>query len=501
MPYITLLSSLPARRVRVVCLSLAVALVAAACGAPGPAAVRIVHFNDIGEIGPLEGGRTGGLARVASVVRELESDEVPVLVTLGGDFLSPSAIGTARLDGEPLAGRQTVAVLNALGLDVATFGNHEFDLSEPLLRQRLRETAFAMVSSNVTDAAGQPFDEVEPHAVLSVESGGRTLRLGVVAVTIAFNLKPYVRYVPPIEAVREQVRTLERRTDAIVALTHQDLVADVELANAVPEIDLVLGGHDHENWNIRRGQHFTPIIKADANTRSVAIVTLTFGEPGAEPDVEAGHRVLDTAVPVDPVVDAEVGRWMDIGLQAFRDSGFEPDAVVATLTEPLDGRERTVRNVPSSLADVITAAMAKEVGGADAVVLNGGSIRIDDVALPGPVTEYDVIRMLPFGGSVLKASVEGALLARILDAGEENRGVGGYLQTRGVSRADSRWNVQGEPIAPNRRYVVALPEFLLTGGETRLGFLTREHPQVHEVEAFRDVRRALIDELRRRYGR
>ena len=50
-----------------------------------------------------------------------------------------------------------VAVLNLLGLDWATLGNHEFDIPEAAFRARLAESKFRIVASNVTDAAGAPF--------------------------------------------------------------------------------------------------------------------------------------------------------------------------------------------------------------------------------------------------------------------------------------------------------------------------------------------------------
>ena len=63
-------------------------------------------------------------------MKDLKRTRQPVFLTLGRKTtLSPSAIGTARVDGEPLAGRQTVDVLNGVGLDWATFGNHEFNVS------------------------------------------------------------------------------------------------------------------------------------------------------------------------------------------------------------------------------------------------------------------------------------------------------------------------------------------------------------------------------------
>src|SRR5947208_3000844 len=113
------------------CLAVAgcIALVADACGR-SPAVVTILHFNDVYEIDAVGGGRAGGLSRVASVLRELKRTQPAVLTTLGGDYLSPSALGTAKVDGQRLAGRQMVSVLNALGVDWATFGNHEFDVPE-----------------------------------------------------------------------------------------------------------------------------------------------------------------------------------------------------------------------------------------------------------------------------------------------------------------------------------------------------------------------------------
>ena len=76
-------------------------------------------------------------------------------MTLGGDYLSPAAIASAIVDGEPLAGRQMVDVLNHVGLDWAVLGNHEFDVSESAFRSRLAEGRFRVIASNVSDVNGQ----------------------------------------------------------------------------------------------------------------------------------------------------------------------------------------------------------------------------------------------------------------------------------------------------------------------------------------------------------
>ena len=469
-----------------------------ASSAPKPVTVTIVHLNDVYEILPVEGGKSGGLARVATVIQQLRKTRSPLMVTLGGDYLSPSALGTAIVDGRPIAGRQMVDVLNATGVDWATFGNHEFDVSEAAFRAHLAQAKFRLVSSNVTDAGGQPFPGVATSAIVPVRAGARTVRIGLIGVTIDSNRKGWVRFREAIEAARAEIEKLRGRTDAIVALTHLSLAQDAEFVEAVPGIDLVLGGHEHENWLMYRGP-FVPIVKADANVRSLAIVTMTFGAPGTRPEVASRLQRIDDSIAAAPAVDAVARQWVERGFEAFRRQGFAPEAVVATTTEPLDGRESTVRNRSGRLTDLIAASMAREAGAVDVAVFNGGSVRIDDVLPPGSITEYDIIRVMPFGGKVLKATFDGELLARVLDTGINNEGMGGFLQTWGTRRDNGVWLVQGRPIEPARRYTVALNDFLLTGGETNMGFLTRANPQVRDVVELRDIRRVVIEELARTY--
>ncbi|MSO30975.1 MAG: bifunctional metallophosphatase/5'-nucleotidase [Acidobacteria bacterium] len=478
--------------------------------AQSPLTVTILHINDVYEIDAVEGGRYGGLARVATVLRGLERSRPPVLMTHGGDYLSPSAIGTAVIDGQPLAGRQMVDVLNGVGLDWAVLGNHEFDLPEAAFHARIAEGRFKIVASNISDVNGQPFPGTVRSAIVPLRSGGRQVRLGLIGLTIDANRRPWLRYSPPAEAARAQIAQLQGKVDAVIALTHLSLAGDQALVTEVPGIDVVLGGHEHENWLLRRGAGFTPIVKADANARTVAVVTLTFpastaaaarrgAVPTGRPSVTTRFQVIDERVQADRTVQSAANRWTTAAFTAFRKSGFEPERVIATATEPLDGRESIVRNRAGRLTDLLTAAFDREAGGVDVAIMNGGSIRIDDVLQPGPVTEYDVIRILPFGGSVTRATFDGSLLASVLDIGMKNQGTGGYLHLRGAVRDGEQWVVQGTPLDPAERYRVALTDFLMSGGETNLGFLTRTNPGVHDVQNLRDVRMALIDQLRVSY--
>jgi 5'-nucleotidase len=189
---------------------------------------------------------------------------------------------------------------------------------------------------------------------------------------------------------------------------------------------------------------------------------------------------------------------MDLGMAAFRADGFHPDEPVATTPVPLDGREAVIRNQPTRLTDLIADAM-RHAANTNLSIFNAGSVRIDDVLLPaGDISQYDIIRVLPFGGAVVRATFTGALLSRVLQVGERNRGTGGFLQYAGITRDPEGFKVDGKGIDPSAKYPLAIADFLLTGGEANLGFLTRTNPDVSDITDLRDVRLAVIDELKRR---
>lgn len=495
-------------------LSLACAVLLAGCAAtaptvappaaaPGDVTFTILHFNDVYEITPVEGGRAGGLARVATLRHQLLAADPNTLTVLAGDLFGPSALGTARVDGQRLNGRQMVAVLNAVGVDVAALGNHEFDVSEDDFRARLAESHFPYVSANVAPPAGAAaYPNVWPSIVLPVVvAPGDTLRVGVVSAVIPSAQKPYVVYTPPVEALAAETARLVPRADVIVALTHLAFADDATIAATVPGVDLVLGGHEHENIRAYRGLAFVPVLKADANVRTVYVHHVTVHRATGAVEVASDLVEVTDAIPDDPAVAAEVARWVEAGTAGFRAEGFDPARVVAVTTEPLDGREATVRTRPARLGALIAEAFRQAAGAPEAALFNSGSVRVDDVLLAGPFTEYDAIRVLPFGGEVVTVRMPGALLARVLAQGEANAGSGGYLQTAGIERTPAGWTVGGQPLDEARTYLVATSDFLVSGRETGLDYLNAEtSPDIVIAGRHGDVRRALIDQLARVYG-
>lgn len=463
--------------------------------------ITLLHINDVYEISAVEGGKSGGLARVATLLERLRRENPATRMLLGGDFVSPSALGTARVNGERLAGRQMIAVLNAVGLDLTTLGNHEFDISEAALAARIGESRFAYVSTNVTDSLGRPLLGIPRHLILRLtDARGRTARIAVVGATVDQVHRGNLRYLPTVDAIRRQLAVLKDSADAFIALTHLRLQDDVSLADSLPELDLILGGHEHENWMLRRGARFTPIIKADANARSAAIVTLAI-RSGARPVVEWQLLSITDSIAEQPVVAAEVKHWTEIAYEAFRRDGLAPERVIATLPAPLDAREAIVRNQENDFTRILTRSLRAEAPEAEVAVFNAGSVRLDDVLPPGPVTEYDVIRLLPFGGKVVEVEMTGGLLRRVLDQGDRNRGIGGFLLRANAAPAPGGWQIGSVPLDTLRRYRVVTSDFLISGGEQNLGYLSVQNPDLTLLRTLRDVRLVVIDELKRRYGR
>lgn len=478
---------------------LAIALIKPAT-AQTPIDITLLQFNDIYEITPVGGGKSGGLARLATLRKQLLQQNPHTYTILPGDLFSPSALGTAKVNGEPLAGKQMVDVLNHIGLEYATFGNHEFDIPKNLFYQRLKESKFKWFSSNVFDENGQAFPGVPPYEIITVPAkDGKQIKIGLIGVTLDSNSTNYVSYTDAIESAKEQVKALKNQVDIIVGVTHLNLAQDQKLAETVPEIDLILGGHEHENIQQWRGQDFTPLFKADANIRTVYIHNLRYNPNTKNLEISSHLQPITDKIPEDTETAAIVQQWLDRGFQAFRSSGFKPEEVVATTTITLDGLESSVRNKPTLLTDLIARGILREVTGAELAIFNSGSIRIDDTLPPGIVTQYDIIRVLPFGGKILAAEIEGSVLEKVLNQGVANKGTGGYLQTANVSKSSdsSTWLIDGKPLEARRRYRVAINEFLLSGKETGLDFLNPQQPGVKVLETKRDIRFTLIDELKR----
>jgi 5'-nucleotidase len=467
--------------------------------------LTLLQINDVYEITPVSGGKEGGMARLATLRKQLAAKNPNTFMILAGDVVSPSALGTAVIDGERLAGKQMISVLNAVGLNYCTFGNHEFDLKEQPFLQRLAESKFKWFASNAFDRNQKPFPDVAENVIFTVaNASNQQARIGLFGVMLTKNKPDYVTYTEPLDAAKKQALALRDKVDILIAVTHLQLEDDVKLAQTVPGLDLILGGHEHENVQVWRGANFTPILKADANARSAYIHDLTYDTETRQLRIDSRLQPITDEVPEDAEAGQVVQSWVDRAFGAFKKMGFEPGKLVVNSPEALDGRESAVRHYPGKLTDLIAEGFFNAAAGAELAIVNGGSVRIDDVLPPGNITEYDVIRILPFGGNVASVEMRGRLLQQVLEQGAANKGTGGFLQTARVSWSAEKngWLINGKPLDQRRNYKVALSDFLISGNEQGLSFLNEKNRDLKVLDKnVMEVRRALMAQLQKEFAR
>ena len=400
----------------------------------------------------------GGLARVATLVRELRGQNPHTLFVLAGDTLSPSLLSTLR------QGAQMIEGWNAVGLDVATFGNHEFDFGAGVLAERVRESRFAWLSANVLDrTTGQPAAGAGRGRVW--ELGG--VRVGVIGLTTpeaarTSNPGPGLRFEDPLTAGRAAFAALEP-VDLRVAVTHLPLRQDRELA-AATAVDAILGGHDHDAMLHEQGR--TVIVKAGSDALNVGQV---------EYEVRCG-AVLARRQRLIPV-DERLAEAADIAAFVRGQAALlarELDVEVGHTAVALDARESLTRREETPLGRFV-AGLVRDRVGAQVGLLNSGAVRGNRVIPPGPITKKDVRELLPFSNTVTLLEVTGVALRAALERSVDElpRPTGHFLQTAGIQMTVDPARppgqrvgpivIEGRPLDPAGLYRVAVPDYLARG--------------------------------------
>lgn len=233
-------------------------LVAAFCGASfAQKQLVILHTNDThSTIEPVSmyskvkeaAGKAGFLRRVA-MVKEQRKQNPGLLLFDSGDFSQGSTYYTM------FKGEVEIGLMNIMGYDAATIGNHEFDFGLDNLALLALKAKFPIVCSNC-DFDGTPCEGLIKKYIVIERDG---IRIGVFGLTpkveglvMRENIEG-VKYIDPIEASKEMVKTLreKEKCNVVVCLSHlgwglgPEYMDDQQLVAATNGIDIVLGGHSH----------------------------------------------------------------------------------------------------------------------------------------------------------------------------------------------------------------------------------------------------------------
>jgi 5'-nucleotidase len=460
-------------------------------------ALTILHTNDTHAAHQPNSDGNGGVARQATVVNQVRAESENVLLVDAGDRF------TGSLFHQQYRGQDQVQLMNALGYDVMTLGNHEFDDGEDVLLEFVNGLEFPVVGANIDFG---PFEDLTarilPYVILDV--GGQ--QVGVIGMvtpdtTITSSPSDEVSFnADMVGVVAEAVSALSLAdVNKIILLTHTGIEVDQELLTQLSGVDIVIGGHSHTLLsNTYAAAQFAYPITAE----TLAGEPIVYAQAGSN-NVYLGH--LEVEFDAAGLVAAAGGDT--ILLSRF----ITPDPTVAGIVETLAAPIEELKQTPvgetnvflvgdravcrvgeCNLGNFVTDAMRAETG-AQIAITNGGGIRSNvpvgaetpaDVALPEPlqVTLGDVLTVFPFGNLVSTFSLTGADVVVALENGVSlvEEGAGRFPQVSGIryswdgsKPAGSRIvsvEVLGTdgaytPIDPAATYTLVSNDFMRRGGD------------------------------------
>lgn len=352
-------------------------------------------------------GTDGKLVIVSTNDIHSQIDNFPSLVTLLDSYRSREGVdvlyvdagdrwtGSPYVDMAPEQYKPIVDLLNAAGLDIATFGNHEWDNGNNLLAKRTREAAFVNILTNA-DVSGTALDFIPPHHI--VETGG--LKIGFTGmVTTAVNGHPDgklenfggIEFYDPYETAARYAPMADS-VDLYILISHLGFQDDSLLAVLHPEIDLIIGGHSHTVIPEGMDVNGTVVTQTGRNLVYAGITEISH-RGGKITAIDNRLVMLDT-IPRNAVTAAMVAQIKN-----------EPHLLetVGTATGELD---------KIALMNLFSDAM-RDAAGTDFAFHNMGGMRIDRLEA-GDIVKADVYSAEPFGNTVVTVSMTMAEIAQLL---------------------------------------------------------------------------------------
>ena len=450
----------------------------------------LYHTSDVhGFFYPREG--RGGFAALKAV---LNGEKRPFLLLDSGDF----ANGTAETRSSK--GLKAVEMMNRMGYDAATVGNHEFDFTEDGLAPLFEKADFAVLAANLrnTDSGGFPAF-VQPYRVFEADG----VRVGVVGLANRKPAKPVKKYrfSKPLEALEKALAAMEaQKPDVVVVLAHDSLadykngilpyMGDIALKYG-GRVHAVLGGHAHK---IFQNEYINGVLFVESGSYLTGVSRIT-----VETDDETG-KFVSAKSELIPLVTAKTGE--DEEMKAYADSLREPgvDEVVGTASDVLTKLPADENRQDSPLNDWI-ADLLREYSGAQIAVHNNGGTRVD--MKKGPVTKRDLIDIHPFDNTVTLVTVDGKFLKRFVKKGFAPRSLYTYSgltitykQNKKGKIKDIEILVDGKPVENRKKYTLVTNSYIAGGGSE--GWMFKQIPdEDKKLAGSKTIRDLMEDALKK----
>ena len=453
----------------------------------------ILHSNDVH-------GAIDDYAYMAALRDEYKGKGAEVILADAGDYSQ----GTAYVS--ITKGENAFDMMNAVGYNVATIGNHEFDYGWEQLKANAGKATFKIVCADVLEGGAtifEPYTIIEKGGVKIGFFGMQTPEAQTKANPALIQGLTFLAGKDLYDCAQAQVDALETAgADVIICLSHLGVDASskpntsYDMLDNTNGIDMVIDGHSH---TVMKATAETPIQSTGTAFANIGVIVID----------NATKKIVDNflyEVPGTLTADTAVAAKAN---EIIEHVNMEYGVVFAKSEVELNGAKAPNgnRDGETNLGDLITDAMLWSIQkNPDSVtvpmenvlaITNGGGIRVP--IHKGDVTKKDVNTVLPFGNTVAVVYVTGAELLEALEASTycTPKAVGGFPQVSGIEfivdtsaaydANDTTYpgstyygpksinrvtitSVNGEEFDPDATYAVITNNFLAAGGDTYYAF-------------------------------
>ena len=391
-------------------------------------------------------------------------------------------------------GRVMIDYFNYMNYDYIAIGNHDFDRGYWIIDTLRNRTDIPFLSGNLYVKKG---DSLTNFAIPYVIFERKGIKIGIFSVITQY-LKGQV---PPkfldsiivekeIPEVRKLVSKIRDSVDILIGLTHVGVRHDRRIADSVPGIDIIVGGHSHTGIREpeERGPWNTIIVQTYGHLTTVGFLDVVYDTEAKEIIGYRGYLtdLLEEKYPLDDSMKKIITKYKSKVEKGFNEviGEVKNDLTRAGFSECTSG-------------DLITDAMRKRFN-ADVGIHNSGGTRGDIEA--GPVTYKDVYKMIPFENYCVILKVKGDVLKEIFEIS-----VNGHHAIFQISGAKIVYDpekpignriiecyVEGKPLNPDSVYTIVTNSFLAGGGGEYSVFLKN----VYREDTYYLLRDVVADYIR-----
>ncbi|MBJ6371052.1 bifunctional metallophosphatase/5'-nucleotidase [Sedimentitalea arenosa] len=428
-----------------------------------------------------EGKCFGGSARLVRAIEDARARSDNAILVDGGDQFQGSLFYTYY------KGKVAAEMMNKMGYDAMTVGNHEFDDGPEVLRGFMDAVSFPVLMSNADVSREELLADTLQKSTV-IERGGE--KLGLIGLTPEDTRDlaspgPNITFSDPVAAVQGEVDKLtEMGVNKIIVLSHSGYGVDQRVAAGTTGVDVIVGGHSNtllsNTLDGAAGPYptmvgDTAIVQAYAYGKFLGELNVTFDDAGKVVSAVGEPLIMDATVEEDGDTVARISELAG-PLDEIR------NRVVAAAATEIDGNRDTCRVQECQMGNLVADAMLARVAdqGVQIAIANSGGLRASIDA--GEVTMGEVLTVLPFQNTLSTFQISGEGVIAALENGvsevEEVKGrfpqVAGLKFTWDPSVAPNEGRIvevlvaseEGfVPIDPAATYTVVTNDYVRKGGD------------------------------------